>query len=88
MKKSYQSKNLLSELDIEMLRAINKKNYALLELREHLKINPLSAKRHVKRLESLKLINRERIEKTNRAKITITSYGKELLQLFDKILKK
>ena len=86
MKKSHQSKNLLSELDLDVLRAINKKAYSVMELQEELKINPLSAKRHVKRLDELKLIKRETVKKTNRANLTITQYGKELLKLFDKIL--
>jgi len=85
MKKSQQSKNILSELDLEILKAINKRDYAILELRKALKINPLSARRHLIRLQQLKLIKRERVDKTNKANLTITQYGKELLKLFDKI---
>jgi len=86
MKKSQQSRNILSELDLEILKAISKRDYAILELRKDLKINPLSARRHLIRLQQLKLIKRERVDKTNKAHLTITQYGKDLLKLFNKIL--
>ena len=87
MKKSHQSKNLLSELDLDVLKFIDKQNCSVSDVEEKLNINPLSAKRHVKRLKELKLIKRETIEKTNRADLSITQYGKELLKLFEKLLK-
>jgi len=86
MKKSHQSENLLSRLDIDVLKFINRKNCSVIEVEEALNINPLSAKRHVKRLTNLKLIKRETVEKTNRADLSVTQYGKELLKLFDKLL--
>lgn len=86
MKKSQQSRNILSELDLEILKAINKRDYAILELRKDLKINPLSARRHLIRLQQLKLIKRERVDKTNKANLTITQIGKDLLKIFNKIL--
>ena len=86
MKKSHTSKNLLSELDLDVLKLIDKQNCSVYDVEEKLNINPLSAKRHVRRLTELKLIKRETIEKTNRADLSITQYGKELLKLFDKIL--
>jgi len=86
MKKSHTSKNLLSELDLDVLKLIDKQNCSVSDVEEKLNINPLSAKRHVRRLTELKLIKRETIEKTNRADLSITQYGKELLKLFDKIL--
>ena len=85
MKKSQQSRNILSELDLEILKAISKRDYAILELRKDLKINPLSTRRHLIRLQQLKLIKRERVDRTNKANLTITQYGKDLLKLFDKI---
>ncbi|MEM3074765.1 MAG: hypothetical protein QW727_02380 [Candidatus Pacearchaeota archaeon] len=86
MKKSHTSKNLLSELDLDVLKLIDKQNCSVSDVEEKLNINPLSAKRHVRRLTELKLIKRETIEKTNRANLSITQYGKELLKLFDKLL--
>ncbi|HRZ85197.1 MAG TPA: hypothetical protein P5277_00270 [Candidatus Paceibacterota bacterium] len=87
-KKKAQSDNLISRLDLEVLKALDKKSgYGVVELRNKLKINPLSARRHINRLQELKLIERKRIEKTNRAVLNISEYGKQLLELFDKILK-
>ena len=89
MKKSKaQSDNLLSKLDLKILKALSKKDgYYVAELREKVGIHPLSARRHLNRLQQLKLIERKRIEKTNRAVLNITGYGRQLLELFDKILK-
>ena len=88
MKKSNRADNLVSELDLEVLRALEKKSgYGVVELREKIKINPLTARNHLNRLQQLKLIERKRVDKTNRAELSITSYGKQLLELFDKILK-
>ena len=88
MKKWNKTENLLSKLDLEILRTINKKEQGVFEIEDKFDINPLSARRHVNRLQNLKLIERKRVEKTNRAQLTITEYGKQLLDLFDKILKK
>lgn len=83
-----QSDNLLSKLDLKILKTLSKKDdYFVTELREKVGIHPLSARRHLNRLQQLKLIERKRIEKTNRAVLNITGYGKQLLELFDKILK-
>ena len=88
MKKSDRADNLVSELDLEVLRALDKKSgYGVVELREKIKINPLTARKHLNRLQQLKLIERKRVDKTNRAELSITEYGKQLLELFDKILK-
>lgn len=88
MKKSNRADNLVSELDLEVLRALEKKSgYGVVELREKIKINPLTARKHLNRLQQLKLIERKRVDKTNRAELSITEYGKQLLELFDKILK-
>lgn len=88
MKKSDRADNLVSELDLEVLRALEKKSgYGVVELREKIKINPLTARKHLNRLQQLKLIERKRVDKTNRAELSITEYGKQLLELFDKILK-
>ena len=87
-KKKSQSDNLISRLDLDVLRALDKKSgYGVVELRDKLKINPLSARRHLNRLQKLKLIERTRVDKTNRAELNITEYGKQLLELFEKILK-
>ena len=88
MKKWNKAENILSKLDLEILRTINKKQeQGVFEIREKFGINPLSARRHIIRLQSLKLIERKRVDKTNRAQLNITEYGKQLLELFDKILK-
>jgi len=89
MKKSKtQSDNLISRLDLEVLKALDKKSgYGVVELREKIGINPLTARKHLNRLQELRLIQRKRVDKTNRAELSITEYGKQLLELFDKILK-
>jgi len=89
MKKSKsQADNLFSKMDLEVLRVLSKKSdYGVVELRDKLKVNPRTARKHLNRLQQLKLISRERIHKTNRAKLSITEYGKQLLELFDKLLK-
>ena len=89
MKKSKtQSDNLVSKLDLEVLKTLDKKSgYGVVELREKIGINPLTARKHLNRLQELKLIQRKRIDKTNRAELGITEYGKQLLELFDKLLK-
>lgn len=83
------AENLISIFDIKLLKTLQKKKegYGVLELKDKFKVNPRSIKRHVNRLERLKLIDRERVEKTNKASITISSHGKELIKLFDKLLK-
>ena len=88
MKKSNRADNFISELDLEILRALDKRGgYGVIELREKIKINPMTARKHLNRLQKLKLVERKRVDKTNRAELNITSYGKELLILFNKILK-
>ena len=88
MKKSDRADNYVSELDLEILKALDKKSgYGVVEIREKLKVNPRTARRHLTRLQKLKLIERKRVDKTNRAQLNITEYGKQLLELFNKILK-
>lgn len=88
MKKSDRADNYVSELDLEILKALDKKSgYGVVEIREKLKVNPRTARRHLTRLQKLKLIERKRVDKTNRAELSITEYGKQLLELFNKILK-
>lgn len=83
------AQNILSLFDLEFLRVLNnsKGGYSQTELKDKLKVNPLSINRHTARLEELKLINKERIDKTHKHKITISQKGKELLKIFDKIIK-
>ena len=88
MKKSDRADNYVSELDLEILKALDKKSgYGVVEIREKLKVNPRTARRHLIRLQKLKPIERKRVDKTNRAELSITDYGKQLLELFNKILK-
>jgi len=83
------AENLISRFDIEMLKTLQKRKdgYGVIELKDKFKVNPRSIKRHVQRLENLKLITRSRIEKTNQADIRINENGKELLQMFERLLK-
>jgi len=88
MAKKDRADNLISELDLEILKTLNKRGkYGVIELRNKLNVNPLTIRTHLNRLQELKLIDRARLDKTNRAEIDITALGKDMLNLFDKIKK-
>ena len=81
------AENLISKVDLELLRVLTKKDYAVLELKNKLTVNPRTIKRHIDRLVKIKLIKRDKVPKTNQAIISITKDGRKILVFFDKLLK-
>jgi len=81
---------LIDDVDIEILRILNKnkKLLSIGEVQSLLNMTHVSFKIHIKRLERLKFIIRERIPKMFKFNLIITNDGIELLKIFERIGKK
>ena len=87
-KRGERGSNILTEMDLVFLKELSKKDYSILKLNKKLGIAHMSTRRHINWLLKLGLISRERIKKTNKSIIRITKDGTEVLNLFNRLLKK
>ena len=84
------SKILLNEVDVMILKIINtsKTEVSNRHLKAVLKINNLSLRNHLIRLLNSKFIKREKAPKENRYVMTLTKEGLNVLNTFEKFIKK
>lgn len=84
------SKILLNEVDVMILKILdkNKDKITILGLREILKINALSERTHINRLLEFKFITKERVEGKNKYILNITPLGRDVLNIFRKLVGK
>lgn len=87
-KRGDRSKILLNEADVLILDILNKNKdkIGVLGLREMLKISAISERTHIDRLVDSNFITKEKIKGTNKYLLNITSIGKEVLNIFNKII--
>ena len=69
-----------------MKRIIQKKEVAIMWMREYLKMSAISLRAHINRMLELNLITRTRVPKTNRSILGLTKEGKEVLGIFGKAI--
>ena len=60
----------------------NKDKFNILALKKKLKLSPLSGREHLKRLETLKFISREKVKNQYKFILNITPLGEEVLKIF------
>jgi DNA-binding transcriptional ArsR family regulator len=89
-KKGQRSGVLLDDVDIEILKILNKskKPLSIGEVQDKLDMSHVSFKIHVRRLERLKIIIKKRVPKMFKFNLELTKEGEELLHLFNIFLKK
>ena len=80
---------ILSQFDLDILRTLNssKKEFAILELQDHLTCSHMSLKRHLWWLDDLHLISLDRVPKSRKTIPHITKDGKLVLELFTRLIK-
>ncbi len=84
-KEGDRSRILLNEADVMIMKIITqKKEVAIMWLREYLKMSAISLRAHINRMLELNLITRNKVPKTNRSILGLTKNGKDVLRIFEK----
>ena len=78
------------EIDLLLLKELvtSKRRYSIEELREQLGLAHMSTRRHLGWLIKIGLVSRDKVPKKNKAILTITNDGRQVLSLFERLLKK
>jgi DNA-binding MarR family transcriptional regulator len=81
---------LLDDVDVEILRILNKskKDLSIGEIQDILNMTHVAFKIHVRRLEKLKFIFRKRVPKMFKFNLIITDEGINILKIFNRVRKK
>lgn len=88
-KKGERGDILFNRVDLLILKIIDtsKKEVSIMWLRDYLKINAISLRTHINRMQELGFITREKVPKTNRSILNLTTEGKKVLEVFEKATK-
>ena len=81
MKVGQRSKIIINEIDLIILNILLKKQIGIMELKESSKLAHNSLKPHIGRLENLKLIELQPVEKSRKILLKITKNGGLLLSI-------
>lgn len=80
---------LLDEVDLNVLKILNKnkEDLSIGDVQEMIRMSHVSFKIHVRRLIELKFITSNRIPKTFKHILKITNEGRNVLTIFERVLK-
>ena len=88
--KGDRSEAIINKVDFYILKIIkeSKKDVSIMWLNNQLNMSNISFRRNMKRMLDLKLVVKERVEKTNKYVLSLTKDGEDILKILMKVVKK